>query len=354
MLDTQPDVGTAAIPRTVADRRWWFGLMLVGVMAYGAVWLSQQPWFTRYNIGPLTLGIVLGIVAGNTVFAKLARYTDLGVDYAKSWLLKAGVVLFGFNITFSQLASVGWQGLLADAVMLTATFLLALWLGKKLFQLDLHSCILIGAGSAICGAAAIMATEPVVKAQAHKVSVAVATVVVFGTLSMFLYPLAFPVLGLSEHSYGIFTGSTIHEVAQVVAAGSAVSEHAATVAVITKMLRVMLLAPFLLLLSFWLSRHAAKPQQGKARLPKVFIPWFAVCFILASGINSLDIVPAAVTQRLLQLDTSLLTMAMVALGLRTQLTAIRQAGVKPLLLAGCLFVFLTLGGFAVNSMLSQW
>ncbi len=353
MADTQPAVTTASIQPTVADSRWWFGLMLVGVIAYAAVWLGQQPWLVQLNLSPLTLGIVLGIVAGNSLFPYIASRSGVGVDYAKSWLLKAGVVLFGFRITFSQVASVGWQGLLADVIMLSATFLLTLWLAKKVFKLDLHTAILIGAGSSICGAAAIMATEPVLKAQAHKVSVAVATVVVFGTLSLFLYPLAFPMLGLSEHSYGIFAGSTIHEVAQVVAAGSAVSEHAATIAVITKMLRVMLLAPFLILLALWLSRKHSTQQAGQPAVQKVFIPWFALCFILASGINSLGIMPAVATHSLLQLDNILLTMAMVALGLRTQLSAIRQAGIKPLLLAGCLFAFLTLGGFVVNSVLAQ-
>src|SRR5690606_39395911 len=119
-----------------------------------------------------------------------------------------------------------------------------------------ETAMLIGAGSAICGAAAVMATEPVVRAQAHKVSVAVATVVVFGTAGMFLYPWLYPHLGLGEHAFGVYAGSTIHEVAQVVVAGRAVGDAAGAAAVIVKMLRVMLLAQFLLVLSSLLSREA--------------------------------------------------------------------------------------------------
>jgi len=336
------------------DTRWWLGMLLVVVLAGASVALSKLPIMQSAQFSSLTIGIVLGIVVGNSVFAHIATRTDVGVDYAKSILLKAGVILFGFRITFAQVAGVGWQGLLTDVVMLLGTFILAVQLGKRVFNLDEQTTILIGAGSSICGAAAVMATEPVIKAQAHKVSVAVATVVVFGTLSMFAYPILFEYMGLSEHAYGIFVGSTIHEVAQVVAAGTAVSANAADTAVIEKMLRVMMLAPFLVGLSFWQSKkHANIHAQGGEQKAGITIPWFAVLFIVASGVHSLSVIPQSGTNAIIWFDSILLTIAMVALGLRTHVGAIRQAGIKPLLLAGCLFLFLTLGGFAINVGIAQ-
>ncbi len=343
------------------DSRWWRGLVLVTAIAFAATYLSHVSFIQHLGLSALTIGIVLGIIVGNTLFSRMATHTDVGVDYAKSVLLKAGVVLFGFRITFTQVAGVGWQGLITDIAMLSLTFWLAVQLGKRAFKLDEQTTILIGAGSAICGAAAVMATEPVVKAQAHKVSVAVATVVVFGTLSMFVYPIAQGYLGLSEHAYGIFAGSTIHEVAQVVAAGSAVSPEAANVAVIEKMLRVMMLAPFLVLLSLWQNRKQAKAMNGKATAEQanndksnITIPWFALLFIVASGINSSQLVSPDITEQIVHLDGVLLTIAMVALGLRTHIGAIRQAGIKPLLLAGCLFLFLTIGGYGLNLAIAHW
>ena len=333
------------------DSRWWLGMLLVIVLAGVSVVLSKLEVMQGAQFSSLTIGIVLGIIVGNSVFSRIATHTDVGVDYAKSILLKAGVVLFGFRITFTQVAGVGWQGLLTDIVMLVGTFILAIQLGKRVFKLDEQTTILIGAGSSICGAAAVMATEPVIKAQAHKVSVAVATVVVFGTLSMFAYPIMFEYMGLSEHAYGIFVGSTIHEVAQVVAAGTAVSANAADTAVIEKMLRVMMLAPFLVALSFWQSKKRAKADNAVSSYGDksgVSIPWFAVLFIVASGVHSLSIIPQVATSAVVWFDNILLTIAMVALGLRTHVGAIRQAGIKPLLLALCLFLFLTLGGFAIN------
>ncbi|MEI8625938.1 YeiH family protein [Pseudoalteromonas sp. B137] len=331
------------------DTRWWIGMLLVIVLAGVAIALSKLPIMQTAQFSSLTIGIVVGIIVGNSVFSRIATRTDVGVDYAKSILLKAGIILFGFRITFAQVAGVGWSGLLTDIVMLSGTFILAIQLGKRVFKLDEQTVILIGAGSSICGAAAVMATEPVIKAQAHKVSVAVATVVVFGTLSMFAYPIMFDYMSLSEHAYGIFVGSTIHEVAQVVAAGTAVSANAADTAVIEKMLRVMVLAPFLVGLSFWQSKkHANINVLGGEQKAGITIPWFAVLFIVASGVHSLSIIPQVATSAIVWFDNILLTIAMVALGLRTHVGAIRQAGIKPLLLALCLFLFLTLGGYAIN------
>jgi uncharacterized integral membrane protein (TIGR00698 family) len=312
---------------------------------------AQLPWAQGLGLSGLTLTIACGILVGNTIFPRLAIHTAAGVDFSKSTLLRLGIILYGFRITFQQIAGVGWSGALIDALMVSFTFLIAVQLGTRVFKLDRQTAMLIGAGSAICGAAAVMATEPVVRGQAHKVSIAVATVVVFGTIAMFIYPLFYPHLGLSPRAFGIFAGSTIHEVAQVIAAGKSVSDAVAGTAVIEKMLRVMMLAPFLLVLSATEpSRESASHAASSARL---MVPWFALLFIAASAVNSLQILPAGIVSRLLQIDTLLLAMAMAALGLRTHIGAIQQAGVRPLLLAASLFVFLVLGGYAVNRMVAR-
>jgi uncharacterized integral membrane protein (TIGR00698 family) len=337
-------------------RAWWLGVGLTGALAGIGMSAAQLQGLQRLGLSGLTVTIALGIIAGNTFFPRVAAHTATGVDFSKSTLLRAGIILYGFRITFQQIGQVGWTGLVIDALMVGLTFLIAVFLGTRAFRLDRQTAMLIGAGSAICGAAAVMATEPIVRGQAHKVSVAVATVVVFGTLAMFIYPLLYTHLGLSQHAFGIFAGSTIHEVAQVIAAGKSVSDEVAGIAVIEKMLRVMMLAPFLLLLSAaQASRgsggHASRDGAGTAR---AYVPWFALLFIAASATNSLQLLPAGFVSWLVQLDTLLLAMAMAALGLRTHVGAIRQAGVKPLLLAATLFIFLAVGGYAVNRMVAQW
>ncbi len=322
---------------------FWPGLALAAGLAAVAMGLARLPALQAAGLSALTLAIVLGIAVGNTVFPAFAGRVGRGVDFSKATLLRAGIVLYGLRVTFQEIAGVGAAGLVVDVVVVAGVFGLASWLGPRWLGLDRQTSMLIGAGSAICGAAAVMATEPVVRAQAHKVSVAVATVVVFGTLGMFVYPWAYPYLGLSEHAYGVYAGSTIHEVAQVVVAGRAVGEQAASAAVIEKMLRVMLLAPFLLLLS---SRLGGAGEGGERS--KIVIPWFALGFVAVSGLNSLHLLPAAWKDALIQLDTVLLAMAMAALGLRTQASAIRQAGPRPMLLAAILFAVLAVGGYGLN------
>ncbi len=328
------------------------GVLLVGLIALSAMACAHIDWVENMGLSALTLAIVFGMILGNTFFHQVVGKTDIGVDFSKQTLLRLGVILYGFRITFQQIAGVGWTGFIIDLTMIILTFSLALSLGTKLFKLDRQTAILIGAGSSICGAAAVLATEPVIKAQAHKVSVAVATVVVFGTLSMFLYPAVFPYLHLSEHAFGIFVGSTVHEVAQVVGAGAAISDTAANTAVIEKMLRVMMLAPFLMLLSVS-GTYGKKNKKAHSGLSKNIIPWFAVFFIATSGLNSLHLLPTTLVNMIVQADTLLLAMAMAALGLRTHIGSIKQAGAKPLLLAASLFLFLTVGGYVVNSLATQ-
>lgn len=312
--------------------------------------VGQLSLIHELGISALTIAIVFGILIGNTVFPAISEQGAAGVDFSKNTLLRLGIILFGFKVSFQQITEVGWHGLAIAITVVISTLFIAYQLGTKLFKLDRQTAILIGAGSAICGAAAIIATEPVIREQSHKVTIAIATVVIFGTLSMLLYPLLYPDLGLTEHSYGVFAGATIHEVAQVVAAGHSVSDVAESMAVIEKMLRVMLLAPFLLILSLLEQRRAKQLNSDKkgAQKQAITIPWFAFLFIIVSGINSLHIIPPALTKSLVYLDTILLTMAMAALGLRTHIGAVRQAGSKPLLLAASLFCFLLVGGLFIN------
>lgn len=332
------------LPCSLKDASLWRGLSLVGVLAMMALAMAQLHAAQGMGLSALTLAILLGILGGNTILRGQLEQAARGVQFSRNALLRAGIILFGFRITFQQIAGVGAAAIAIDVVIAGLTFWLALQAGVHVFKLDRQTAMLIGAGSAFCGAAAVLAAEPIVQGRAHKVSVAVATVVVFGTVSMLLYPLLFPYLGLSERAYGVYVGSTIHEVAQVVVAGRSVGEVAAGNAVIVKMLRVMLLAPFLM----WLSSRASSRDASAADGHRVVIPWFALLFIGASALHSLLLLPHWLVDVIILIDTVLLTMAMAALGLVTQMGAIRQAGLKPLMLAFTLFVFLSVGGYGIN------
>jgi uncharacterized integral membrane protein (TIGR00698 family) len=336
------------------------GICLTGAIAILATELCNGAWLQAHGISALTLAIVGGMIVGNTVYPRISALSAPGVLFSKQILLRAGIILFGLRLTFQDIGHVGAIGVVTDALVLSSTFVLAWWAGTRFFGLNRRTAILIGSGSSICGAAAVMATEPVVRASADEVCIAVATVVAFGTLAIFLYPALYHLneqlhlVSISAFSYGIFTGSTVHEVAQVVAAGKAVAESTANTAVITKLVRVMMLAPFLVLLSAYLSRH--KEDGGAAPAAAAswahVIPWFALGFIAVAGFNSLALLPHAVVSTAINVDTLILATAMAALGVSTQFSAIKKAGLKPLGLAAMLFGWLVVGGFAINAAVS--
>jgi uncharacterized integral membrane protein (TIGR00698 family) len=345
-------------PRPLGGRqrvtRFVPGLALAGAVAAASIELGKLGWLQANGISALTLAIVLGTVLGNTVYPRIALASAAGVTFSKQNLLRLGIILYGLRLTFQDIGHVGLAGVVIDASVLCSTFALSWFLGTRVFGLDRKTAMLIGAGTSICGAAAVMAAEPVVRGRAEQVTVAVSTVVVFGTLAIFLYLVLYHLntqyhlLAMSPGAYGIFAGSTIHEVAQVVAAGHAISDEAANTAVIAKMVRVMMLAPFLIALSAYLSRSRedrtaqtdATARGGSEKPGRIVIPWFALGFVAVAGLNSLALLPKPVVSAAIELDTVLLAMAMAALGLTTHVSAIRKAGIRPLALAALLFVWL--------------
>ena len=336
---------TPSLPRVVP------GLLLAIAVAAAASAVARVGWLQAHGISTLTLAIAMGLVAGNLLPAPALAVSADGLNLAKQRLLRAGIVLYGLRLTFQDIGHVGLAGVAIDAFVLASTFALACALGPRVFGLDRTTAMLIGAGSSICGAAAVMATAPVVRGRPEQVAVAVATVVGFGSVATFLYPALFHLLDsvhpISTASYGLWAGSTIHEVAQVVAAGHAVNEAAADTAVIAKMVRVMMLAPFLVALSAWFARSGAR-DATRARSP-VTIPWFALGFVALAGVRSLGVLPAPALALADTADVAMLAVAMAALGLTTRLSSMKAAGLAPLGLGALLFAWLVAGGGAINA-----
>ena len=315
------------------------GLLSTIVISLVALLMAQWHWIATLHLSSLVLAIVLGMVVGNL---GLARQTALqpGLRFAQQHLLRWGVALYAFHITWSELRGLGLPIIGLDLLVVSAVLGTGYLVGRHVLGLDRDTALLTSAGSAICGAAAVVATDGVLRSEQSRVAVAVATVVVFGTLSMFLYPVMFPLLHLDEAQYGVYIGSTIHEVAQVVAAGAAIGPAATDQGVVTKLLRVLLLVPFLLLLSVRVSRST---PGGR-----ITIPWFAVAFMIGVAVNSLWLQGTPVAAGLRSGSTVMLTLAMAALGVNTHLPALRAAGWRPFALAGLLYLLLTVGGYWAN------
>ncbi len=335
------------------------GILFVALLASTATYLADSAICQQFAISPLIIGIVLGIIYGNSLGRDFPRKWQAGVLFSTKTILRAGIIFYGFRLTFQDVADVGLVGISYSLAIVSTTFIFGSLVGTKLLKLDRDTSILISAGSSICGAAAVLATEPVLKAEPYKASIAVATVVVFGTIAMFLYPFLYQsgFLALSEQGMGVYLGGTLHEVAHVVGAGHAINVEIANTAVIVKMLRVMLLAPFLVILGIWLQSCLVKSKVKSSEIKSankssITIPWFAFGFIAMVAFNSLNLLPVNVVSNINSLDTFALTMAMTALGMETRIEKFKGIGFKPVYLATILFFYLMLAGYALTLLLS--
>ena len=335
------------------------GILLIVLFSFSAFYIAEFDFVKRLSFSPLIVGIILGMLYANSLRNKLPQTWVPGIKFCTKEILRAGIVLYGFKLTFQQVMEIGLPAIIADVLIIAGTLFIGLLVGKIL-RIDRETALMTSTGSAICGAAAVLGAEPVVKCAPHKTAVAVSTVVIFGTISMFLYPVLYRsgILDLNDQAMAIYIGSTLHEVAHVVGAGNAMDAaggHVADAATITKMIRVMMLAPVLVIMSLCLARVKKGGKGGSAEKSKITIPWFAFGFLAIIGVNSVlqaaSFIPESVLEPTIgfinNLDTFLLTMAMTALGAETSFDKFKQAGAKPFVLAAIIYVWLLGGGYLI-------
>ena len=317
------------------------GILLIALFSCAAFYIADFDFIQKLSFSPLIVGIVLGMLYANSLRNNLPETWVPGIKFCSKQILRLGIILYGFRLTFQSVIAVGTEAIVIDMIVVCITIFIGILTGK-LLKMDKDLSLLTSTGSAICGAAAVLGAESVIKPQPYKTAVAVSTVVIFGTIAMFIYPVLYRsgVTGLDETGMGVYTGSTLHEVAHVVGAGNAMGENISDTAIIVKMIRVILLAPVLLAMSFF-----TRSATGTGGKKQITIPWFAFGFIAVIGFNSLNLLPASVVGFINNFDTFLLTMAMTALGAETSIDKFRQAGAKPFILAAILFIWLMGGGY---------
>ena len=320
--------------------RWIPGLLMAAGVAVIAYVLSQWPWLQQRGLGVLTLSVLLGLLIGNALPKKMRMWGAAGFFVCKNTVLRVGVALYGLRISLMQVADIGLSALLLDVLIMFTTMLSCVALARYVLKMELRSALVLGAGHAVCGAAAILASNSIIRAKESEVAIAIACVVLFGTGCMLLYPWLFQAMHLDAKTFGVLTGATVHEVAQVVAIGQSLGEDVTETAVVTKLVRVLLLAPFIIFLHAWLSRQTqdVQPAEGQS------VPWFVLGFVGCLLLNSWMPLPELAQHIALQVDDGLLAVAMAALGLGTPLSALTQSGIKPLLLAAFLTAQLILMG----------
>lgn len=341
------------------------GILLITLFSFAAFYIADIPVVKKLSFSPLIVGIILGMLYANSLRNRLPWRWVPGIKFCSKRILRWGIILYGFRLTLTQVVAVGLPAIIVDTIIVAGTIFLGIWLGRVL-KIDKETALMTSTGSAICGAAAVLGAEPVVKCESHKTAIAVSTVVVFGTLSMFLYPVMYRsglLSELTDTQVAIYTGSTLHEVAHVAGAGNAMDPTDALgiagTATITKMIRVMLLAPVLVIMGIALSKSRKPTDKNKEKKSRITIPWFAFGFIGVICLNSLlqyifgveSVKDIPLNATIEYIDTFMLTMAMTALGTETSIEKFKKVGAKPFLLAGLIYIWLLVGGYLITKYL---
>lgn len=286
-------------------------------------------------ISPILLAIVLGAI-WRVCFGLHPRLHP-GVVFTQKRILRFAIVLLGLQLTATQLLEVGFSGVLVIIATVIATYFFMIWFGG-LIGVKPALAELLAFGTSICGVSAIVAANTVTRAPREEVAYAIACITAFGTLAMLAAPpLALP-FALDAHAFGFWTGSSIHEIAQVVAATFQNGEEAGHVGTVVKLARVMMLAPMVMVLGYSASFRRRTAKTNWEAPP---VPWFVLGFLLLVGINSILAIPPEVTSWVALLTTALFTMALAAMGLETNLSKLFAEGLKPIALAAAGAIFIS-------------
>jgi uncharacterized integral membrane protein (TIGR00698 family) len=309
------------------------GLILTLALALAAWWLHKVPRVSA--ISTLMLAILLGMIVRNTVGVQAAWQP--GIRFGMRRLLRLAIMLLGFQLSMHQIWQVGGLGFLIVLATLVSTFLFTLWLGKQL-GVSRKLTELIASGTSICGASAVVATNTVTEGSDEDVAYAIAVITAFGTASVLLYPIAAGFLGMPASAYGLWTGSSIHEIAQVIAAAFQGGSVSAQYGAISKLSRVMLLAPVVFTMGMLAARRRGTGGGAHSKAP---VPWFLLGFLAMILVNSSGLLSAAWTARLVMVNQFLLALALAAMGLETSIRKLRAAGLRPFLLGSGAWCFIS-------------
>ncbi|WP_400766010.1 YeiH family protein [Methylosinus sporium] len=311
------------------------GVALTAAIAAAAYALRLLPAIGA--LSPMILAILLGVGLRNLFGAP--AWAAPGIAFSLRKILRFAIALLGLQLSAAQIIDVGFTGLAIIAATLVATFCFTTRLGRWL-GVEPELAGLIAAGTSICGASAVVAANAITRARDEDVAYAIACVTVFGTLAMVSYPALADLARLGPRAYGLWAGASIHEVAQVIAASFQHGREAGDFGAVAKLSRVMLLAPTLLTLAVMAGRGA----RGAEKFSPPF-PWFVIGFLALVGVSSIVAIPPDAKAAIATATTILLSMALAAMGLETDIAALRAKGLRPLALGLAASVFVS--GFSL-------
>lgn len=301
---------------------------------------------------PVIGGPVFGISSGILIASllKLPGESGKGIKFTSKYILQLAVVLLGFEMNMANVIKVGRQSLVVIVFTLSAAFLSA-FIIYKLLRIRKNLAILVGVGTAICGGSAIAAAASAIDAEDQDISYSISTIFLFNVIAVFLFPALGTMLHLSDTGFGMWAGTAINDTSSVVAAGYSFSNAAGNYATVVKLTRSLMIVPVTLALAFITSRN--HHNQSQFQLARVF-PWFVLGFLAAAILNSIGILPLAVASTLAQSGKFLITMAMVAIGLQTDIHGFIKAGPHALLLGATTWMSVMITSLGIQLLTKIW
>jgi uncharacterized integral membrane protein (TIGR00698 family) len=317
------------------------GLVLViGVSMLAQIIGAQWPL-----MGSAVAGILLGLMI-RTCF-QIFESTIPGVEFASNHLLKWSIVVLGVGLPIHQVLTVGLSSLSVTLVTLLAAFLCAVVLGR-LLKIPTKLCVLIGGGTAICGASAIAAMAPVIKPRHHETVFSLSTIFLFNIVAVLVFPPIGHLLGLTDKGFGIWAGTAINDTSSVVAAAYSWSKTAGDDATIVKLSRAMMIVPVTAILALVSRRHEKTSDFNVVKST----PWFIVCFVVVSIANGFF---SDSFKKLAQPTTSwMITAALTAIGLSTDVSKMKSVGWRPLFLGFSVWMVVACTSLMMQSWKGWW
>jgi uncharacterized integral membrane protein (TIGR00698 family) len=299
------------------------GLIVVALISAVATPIG---WFFPV-LGAPVAAVLIAAVVGNAV-----RHTDrwqAGASFTGRRLLAASIVLLGANLSLQDVGRIGLHSLPVLLVSLTAAFVVSAVAGRWLgVRGDVRT--LIGAGTGICGASAIAAVSGVVRVAQADVAYALGTIFAFNVIAVLTFPALGHLFGLNQHHFGLWAGTAVNDTSSVVAASTVYGSSAVQYATVVKLTRTLAIVPVCAVLG---RRGRREPSDG--RIP---VPAFILGFLVASALDTVGAVPAAWHGPIRTGSTVLITAALAGVGLGVRWVTVRQAGVRPLLLGGLVWI----------------
>ena len=310
----------------ITQKSYTYGLILSGLVAAAAYLINH--FLPTDLLGATVIALILGMMI-NPLIENKNNYKH-GINWTSKYVLRAGIIIAGVTLSFTQLVEAGKYAL----ILLFFTLLTSFGVGyicKKVFNINWKLASLLSVSTAICGGTAVATVGPTIHAKNRDIAYAISATFIFDIITVIAFPWIGQMLGLSDTGYGLWVGTAVNDTSSVVAAGYAFSDAAGMLATIVKLTRTLFIVPIVLIFSWiYAKKEISTGERDKVKIKDIF-PWFILGFLAVVALRSVSIIPESMVSPISSLSKVFMTMALAAIGMKTSLKEVSGVGPKPMI-----------------------